>query len=102
MAQQAQAAVCIGFHRIEQRLARWLLMTPDRAHADTFLIAHLFLAHMLGARRVGVTQAAGALQKRGLIRYSRGHVTIADRHGLEGAACGCYRQDRAIWQRWLG
>ena len=101
MAQHAQAAVCVGFHLLEQRLARWLLMTHDRAHADTFPVTHLFLARMLGVRRVGVTQAAGALQARGLIRYMRGRVTIADRHGLEAAACGCYRHDRAIWQRWL-
>ena len=102
MTQQAQAAVCIRFHLIEQRLARWLLMTHDRAHADTFLITHLFLASMLGVRREGVTEAAGTLQSQNLIRYTRGHVTIVDRRKLEAAACVCYQLDRAIWQKWLG
>lgn len=102
MAQQAQAAVCIGFHLLEQRLARWLLMTRDRARADTFPITHLVLASTLGARRAGITKAAGALQKQGMIRYKRGQLTITDRHGLEAAACSCYRLDRATWQRWLG
>lgn len=101
MAQQAQATVCVGFHLIEHRLARWLLMMHDRAHADMFLITHVFLANMLGVRRAGVTLAAGALQKQGLIRYARGHVTIANRRELESAACSCYRHDQAMWQRWL-
>lgn len=101
MAQQAQALVCIGYHLIEQRLARRLLMAHDRAHADTFFITHRFLASMLGVRREGVTQAAGALQTQGAIRYRRGRVTIVDRHELEAGACGCYHHDRAIWQRWL-
>lgn len=101
MTQQAQAAVCIGFHHIEQRLARWLLMTHDRAATDTFRITHIFLANMLGVRRVGVTQAAGALHKKGLIRYARGLVTITDRRGLEAAACGCYDLDLETWAQWM-
>ncbi len=102
MAQQAQAAVCIKFHLLNQRLARWLLMTHDRAHADTFFITHLFLSRMLGVRRVGVTKAAGGLQKQNLIRYTRGQVTVTDRPGLEAVACNCYDLDRAIWEKWLG
>lgn len=102
MTQLAQIATCIGFHVVEQRLARWLLMTHDRARRDTFDITHAFLATMLGVRRVGVTEAASALQKKDLIRYSRGRVTIANRRGLEVAACGCYRSDRDTWQHWLG
>lgn len=102
MAQQAQAAACLGFHLLNQRLARCLLMTHDRAHSDTFSSTHLFLSRMLGVRRVGVTKAAGGLQKQNLISYTRGQVTVTDRPGLEAVACNCYSLDRAIWERWLG
>lgn len=102
LAQLAQSAGCIGSHVVEQRLARWLLMSHDRAHADAFSVTHAFLASMLGVRREGVTQAAGALQRRKLIRYARGRVEILDRRGLEAAACGCYRIDRATYRRLLG
>jgi CRP-like cAMP-binding protein len=95
--QQARSAACLRFHHIEQRLARWLLMSQDRAGADEFRVTQEFLAYMLGVRRVGVTEAAGALQRRGLIAYERGEMTIVDRDGLEHAACSCYASDRAAY-----
>jgi CRP-like cAMP-binding protein len=93
VAQLASAAACLRFHLIGPRLARWLLMTHDRAHADRFHVTHEFLAYMLGVRRVGVTEAAGALQRAGLIEYHRGNLHVLDRNGLEAAACSCYASD---------
>ena len=102
ISQLAQTAACTRFHVVEARLARWLSMTRDRAALDEFYLTQDFLSHMLGVRRVGVTKAARALQKRKLISYSRGVITVLDRRGLEGAACGCYLADKKIYERILG
>jgi CRP-like cAMP-binding protein len=85
-----QAVVCNRFHQVEQRLARWLLISHDRAESDELLLTQEFLAIMLGVHRPGVNVAAGMLEKAGLIRHSRGKVTVMNRQGLEAASCECY------------
>ncbi|MBE7366664.1 Crp/Fnr family transcriptional regulator [Ramlibacter sp. HM2] len=102
LVQQARSAVCLRFHPIAQRLARWLLMTGDRAGSARFHLTQEFLAYMIGVRREGITLAAGALQRQGLIAYRRGEVHILDRAGLEAAACSCYAADRATHADVLG
>ena len=102
MAQQASSAACLRFHLIGQRLARWLLMSQDRARLDNFHLTHEFLAYMLGMRRVGITAAASALQRDGLIQYHRGEITVLDRGGLEAAACSCYATSEQTYNDLLG
>ena len=102
MEQLAASAACLRFHQIGPRLARWLLMSQDRAHADHFHVTHEFLSYMLGVRRVGITAAAGTLQRTGLIEYRRGELTVLDRCGLEAAACGCYALDRKAYAELMG
>jgi CRP-like cAMP-binding protein len=99
--QVAWSAACGRAHRTEQRCARWLLMTHERVGAGQFLLTQEFLAQMLGVRRAGVNQAAGALQRAGLIRYTRGRITVLDRTGLEAASCECYRFIRDEYERLL-
>lgn len=90
LAQLSQSAACASFHEVEARLARWLLMSQDRAHGNDLHLTHQFLADMLGVRRSAVTIAAGALQHQALIHYSRGTIEVLDRPGLAAVACGCY------------
>jgi CRP-like cAMP-binding protein len=85
-----QTAACNAVHRIADRLARWLLLSQDSVQGDEFELTHEFLSQMLASERPSVTLAAGALQKRGLITYRRGKVTVKDRRALERAACECY------------
>jgi CRP-like cAMP-binding protein len=99
MAQISQTAACNRFHEAEARLARWLLMTRERIGSDGFPITHEFLAHMLGVRRGGVTEAASALKRRGLIDYRRGELRILDVKRLKSSACSCYQIVKAAFER---
>lgn len=100
--QVAQSAACNHHHTLEQRCCRWLLMTHDRVREEEFTLTQEFLAMMLGARRTGVTEAARGLKESGIIKYSRGHVTILDRAALEKRSCECYRVNKAEFDRLLG
>lgn len=98
--QSAQTACCNRLHELDERLARWLLMTHDRMESDILPLTQEFISEMLGTRRSGVTVAAGVLQRAGLIRYRRGSVEIADRKGLEEVSCPCYQllnRHTAMW-----
>jgi len=99
LVQSAQNAACNRLHTIGERLAKWLLTCHDRIRSDRMPLTHEFLAQMLGAPRTTVTLAAGQLHEAGLIDYSRGHITIKDRSGLEKAACECYRVVRNEFDR---
>jgi CRP-like cAMP-binding protein len=101
MNQLEQAVRCNRRHVVEQRLARWLLMSADRAHSDAFRATHESIADMLGVRRVGVTGAAMGLQSRKLIQYFRGNIAILNRRSLESAACNCYQADIEFYERLL-
>lgn len=101
IAQLGQTAACTRYHRVEARLARWLLMTHDRVHEDTFTITHEFLGYILGVRRAGISEAANEFQSRALISYKRGEVTVLDRQGLERTACDCYFADRETYRQIL-
>jgi len=100
--QVAQSAACNHFHTLQQRCCRWILMTHDRMQSDEFLLTQEFLAMMLGVQRTGVSAAAGGLQRAGLIRYSRGVVTVLDRRGLRHGSCECYGVSKREFDRLLG
>jgi len=91
LTQMAQTAVCNRHHTVDQQLCRWLLLSLDRLPSNQLTMTQELIANMLGVRREGVTEAAGKLQRSGLIRYSRGHITVLDRPGLEARVCECYQ-----------
>ncbi len=101
-AQISQTAACNRFHDAEHRLARWLLMTRDRVGRDDFSLTHAFLAHMLGLRRVGVTEAASALKQRKIINYQRGKIQILDVKRLKASSCSCYQIVKLVFERAQG
>jgi CRP-like cAMP-binding protein len=99
MTQLTEAAACKHFHRLPERLARWLLMSADRLQSSELMLTHEYLSSVLGVRRAGTTLAARGLQERGLINYSRGHIALLDRAGLESAACPCYAREKKLYER---
>ena len=101
LTQMAQTAVCNRHHSLDQQLCRWLLMSLDRLSSDELVMTHELIANMLGVRREGVTEAAGKLQRDGLIKYSRGHITVLDRAGLEARVCECYAVVKNEFERLL-
>lgn len=102
IAQVSQTTACNSLHKLDQRLARWLLEVHDRVEGDELALTQEFIADMLGVRRAGVTQTAQALQERNLIRYRRGHIHIVDPSGLEACACECFQTLREEYDRLLG
>ncbi len=101
LTQVAQTAVCNRHHSVEQQLCRWLLLNLDRLPSNELSMTQGVIANMLGVRREGVTEAAGKLQARGLIRYSRGHIKVLDRTGLESQVCECYAVVKKEFDRLL-
>jgi CRP-like cAMP-binding protein len=99
--QMAQTAVCNRHHSLDQQLCRWLLLSLDRLQGDELVMTQELIANMLGVRREGVTEGALKLQKAGLIRYSRGHITVLDRAGLEARTCECYAVVKREYDRLL-
>jgi CRP-like cAMP-binding protein len=101
LTQMAQTAVCNRHHSLDQQLCRWLLLSLDRLSGNELVMTQELIANMLGVRREGVTEAAGNLQSAGLIKYSRGHITVLDRGGLEGRTCECYAVVKKEFDRLL-
>jgi CRP-like cAMP-binding protein len=101
LTQMAQTAVCNRHHSLDQQLCRWLLLSLDRLQGDELVMTQELIANMLGVRREGVTEGAVKLQKAGLIRYSRGHITVLDRRGLEQRSCECYAVVKKEYDRLL-
>ncbi len=101
LTQMAQTAACNRHHTVDQQLCRWLLLSLDRLSSDELVMTQELIANMLGVRREGVTEAAGQLQKLGLILYSRGRIKVLDRPGLERKSCECYRVVKAEFDRLL-
>lgn len=101
MSQVGQMVACTRFHTVEERLARWLLMTRDRARSNTFRMTQEYMAFMLGVRRVGVTEAATLLQRRKLIKYKRGELAIVNGQELEAASCECYATAERVYNAYM-
>lgn len=101
IAQMSQTAVCNRHHSIDQQLCRWLLLSLDRLDGNSLTMTHELIANMLGVRREGVSEAAGKLQKLGVINYQRGHITVTDRSKLEKLSCECYQVVRRETDRLL-
>jgi CRP-like cAMP-binding protein len=101
LTQMAQTAVCNRHHTLDQQFCRWLLLSIDRLSANELVMTQELIANMLGVRREGVTEAAGNVQRAGLIKYSRGHITVIDRTGLEARVCECYAVVKKEFDRLL-